>query len=61
VITVTIIIEGAPNMSAEFDALKAAIARLETAYKQLVAKPSDPSPADIQAVTAEIDAILPPA
>jgi len=48
-------------MSAEFDALKAAIARLETAYKQLVAKPSDPSPADIQAVTAEIDAILPPA
>lgn len=48
-------------MSAEFDALKAAIARLETAYKQAVAKPSDPSAADIQAVTAEIDAILPPA
>lgn len=48
-------------MSAEFDALKAAAERLIAAYKLKLAETPDPNPADIAALTAEINGILPPA
>lgn len=50
------------HMSANFDALKAAVERLIVAFKQAqTPPPPDPAPADIDALTNEITSILPPA